>query len=332
MKEPTTTKRKTTHWSFALALLLAAVLLVLAFRGVDWQHMLQTLRQGKPAQLVLAFVIVTISYFLRGIRWGTLLSAEQRVTPLKLFWATQVGYLSNSFLPARAGEVIRSILVSRDTPMSASFALATTITERILDAVVLVLIGLVALATLDGIPDWLRTAVQIMAVMGVVGTAGLFIAPRVESLLKRWLAWLPLSDTLHTRIADLMEQFLLGMRAFQHPVRGAQFLALTMVVWLADALFTIVITSALHLSLSLPQALLLLAALGLASALPSTPGYVGIYQFVAVTVLPPFGFAQSEALALIIAFQVIIYLVVLVWGLPGIWLSGTVKPADEIGP
>jgi len=36
-------------------------------------------------------------------------------------------------------------------------------------------------------------------------------------------------------------------------------------------------------------ALLVLTALGLSSALPSTPGYVGIFQFVAVTVLAPFG-------------------------------------------
>jgi uncharacterized membrane protein YbhN (UPF0104 family) len=69
----------------------------------------------------------------------------------------------------------------------------------------------------------------------------------------------------------------------------------------------------------LPQALLLLAALGLASAAPSTPGYVGIYQFVAVAVLQPFGFSQSEALAYVLVAQAAIYVVVLVWGVLGLW-------------
>jgi len=52
-------------------------------------------------------------------------------------------------------------------------------------------------------------------------------------------------------------------------------------------------------------ALLLLTALGLGSALPSTPGYVGIYQFVAVTVLTPFGIGRDEALAFILVLQVL---------------------------
>jgi uncharacterized membrane protein YbhN (UPF0104 family) len=57
-------------------------------------------------------------------------------------------------------------------------------------------------------------------------------------------------------------------------------------------------------------ALLLLAGLGLGSALPSTPGYIGIYQFVAVTVLTPFGFSRSDALAYILVAQFFNYLVV----------------------
>ena len=68
--------------------------------------------------------------------------------------------------------------------------------------------------------------------------------------------------------------------------------------------------------------LLLLASLGLASAAPSTPGYVGIYQFVAVTVLAPFGFSRDAALAYIIAAQAVIYAVVIVWGALGLWALG----------
>jgi len=55
--------------------------------------------------------------------------------------------------------------------------------------------------------------------------------------------------------------------------------------------------------LPVPVAFLLIAALGLGSALPSTPGYIGIYQFVAVTVLVPFGFSRSDAIAYILVAQ-----------------------------
>ena len=52
--------------------------------------------------------------------------------------------------------------------------------------------------------------------------------------------------------------------------------------------------AALGFDMPLRVAFLLIAALGLGSALPSTPGYVGIYQFVAVTVLTPFGFSRNR--------------------------------------
>ena len=59
----------------------------------------------------------------------------------------------------------------------------------------------------------------------------------------------------------------------------------------------------LHLHFSFTVAMLLLTGMGLGSALPSTPGYVGIYQFVAVTVLTPFGISRDAALAYILVAQ-----------------------------
>ncbi len=67
-----------------------------------------------------------------------------------------------------------------------------------------------------------------------------------------------------------------------------------------------------------PAAFLLIASLGLGSALPSTPGYVGIYQFVAVTVLGPFGFSRTDAIAYILVAQALTYVVIGFWGSLGI--------------
>jgi hypothetical protein len=306
-------------------LVLAAVLLVLAFRGVDWQQMLATLRQGRLDYLALTFACLTTAFFLRGLRWRVLLSAERPVSPLDTFWATSVGYLGNGFLPARAGELIRSAMLGRRAGISASYVLATALTERILDALFLVLIGLLAMLTLEGLPPWLITGVQIMAVLGMASLGGLVLLPRLERFFLRMLAALPLPAALHTRLAEMLEQFLFGMRAFQRPASALSFAALTLVIWCVDAVYTVGIALALGLSLSLPQAFLVLAALGLSSAVPSTPGYVGVYQFVAVTVLPLFGFLQSEALAYIIMFQAVTYLVILLWGLLGLWRLGLAK-------
>jgi uncharacterized membrane protein YbhN (UPF0104 family) len=79
----------------------------------------------------------------------------------------------------------------------------------------------------------------------------------------------------------------------------------------------------------LAQSFLLIAALGISSALPSTPGYVGVYQFVAVTILSPFGVARESALALILLVQFLNLLVVSIWGGLGLWLASRMEPAKK---
>jgi hypothetical protein len=74
-------------------------------------------------------------------------------------------------------------------------------------------------------------------------------------------------------------------------------------------------------------AIIVLAALGLASSLPSTPGYLGIYQFVAVSVLPPFGVTAAAALAFVLLLQAVIYLVSIVFGVLGVFALGGTRGA-----
>jgi uncharacterized membrane protein YbhN (UPF0104 family) len=125
----------------------------------------------------------------------------------------------------------------------------------------------------------------------------------------------------------LTEQILLGLRAFHHWGRLAGFIALTAVIWTSDALAVTVGAHALGFEVRFPVAMLLLTAMGLGSALPSTPGYVGVYQFAAVTALTPFGVSRDAALAYILVAQVIGYVLVIVWGLPGMYLLRKKQPA-----
>jgi len=95
---------------------------------------------------------------------------------------------------------------------------------------------------------------------------------------------------------------------------------MTVLIWVSDGLGTMVAARALELPITFSMAMLLITGLGLSSALPSTPGYVGIYQFVAVTVLVPLGIAKSGALAFILVAQAYGYLATLLLGLPCLWI------------
>ena len=93
---------------------------------------------------------------------------------------------------------------------------------------------------------------------------------------------------------------------------------MTAVIWTLDALGSVVAAKALGLSMPLSVAFLLIAGLGLASAVPSTPGYVGVYQFVAVSILVPFGFSRTNAIAYILFAQALSYALIGFWGALGL--------------
>jgi uncharacterized protein (TIRG00374 family) len=298
---------------------LAAILLTLTLRGLDWQSFWSTIRNGHYEFLLLTVPIASVGYFIRALRWSVLVRSKAQVSIPRVFWANMVGYMGNAYLPARAGELLRATFLGREKRLGTSFVLATALSERILDAVALVLIGSVALL-LGRLPsEVLARAVSLMAVAAALALAVVLLAPFRETLLLRLIDRLPLPESVSRKTADLTSRFLVGMRSLQSVQRMLVFVGLTGVIWLVDAVGVLIGVRIILQSLNLGQALVLLAALGLSSAVPSTPGYIGVYQFVAVTVLMPYGFSRGEALAYILIAQVLNYLVVTFWGLPGLW-------------
>ena len=119
---------------------------------------------------------------------------------------------------------------------------------------------------------------------------------------------------MNARLVSIIGAVARGLRSFHDARRLTGFFLLTAAIWWLDAVGAVIGASALGLRLPLASAFLLIAGLSLGSALPSTPGYIGIYQFVAVTVLTPFGFSRSDAIAFILVAQALMYVVVGVWG------------------
>lgn len=117
----------------------------------------------------------------------------------------------------------------------------------------------------------------------------------------------------------ILNQFIGGLMSLQSFSRAARFIALTGLIWLMDALGTVFLAFILKIPLLIQQAFVLLSALGLSSAIPSTPGYVGVYQFVAVTALAPFEISRADALAFILISQILGYLLIGFWGLLSVW-------------
>ena len=310
-------RRGTGLW-IVVGLLLALVLLALSLRGIEWRQLGQTIAAANWGRLAMASGLGGLALFMRACRWRVLLRAGGPVDVSTAFWATAAGYFANNFLPARAGELVRTVMVSTCTRLDGAFVLATALSERVADALALVLITGGVLLVVPAPPGWMGRAARTFGIIGLAGAAGLALLPLLEPRLRPLLARAPLAHGVRVRLLAGIEQGLRGLRAFHSVTRLAAFLALTIAIWCVDAFGTVLAASALGLAMPIAVAFLLIAALGVATALPSTPGYVGIYQFVAVTVLTPFGFSRTDALAFILVVQGLAYVVIGLWGALGL--------------
>jgi uncharacterized protein (TIRG00374 family) len=318
--------------SFGVAALLAVVLLYYSLRGIEWRQVARIVAGAAPGRLALTACIGTTTLFLRAFRWRMLLNAEGAVSVSTAFWATAAGYLGNNVLPARAGELVRTFMISSRSALENTYVLATALSERVADAVALVIISAVVLLILPAQPEWLTRAARSFAILGLLGALGIAVLPLLGSFARAVIERAPVPHALRPRLITAMEHGLRGMRAFHDARRLSGFLGLTILIWCLDALGTVIVGTALGFQIPVPVAFLLIAGLGLGSALPSTPGYVGIYQFVAVTVLTPFGFSRTDAVAYILVAQALAYVVIGFWGALGLLRYRRARQSMEASP
>jgi uncharacterized protein (TIRG00374 family) len=296
------------------AVALAAGLLFYSLRGIDWRQAIRIIRGASLPLLALSCAIISAALLLRAMRWRILLNARGRVPVATAFWATAAGYFGNNFLPARAGELVRSFIISSRGSLDGGFVLTTALAERVADAIVLVLISASILVAQPVAPTWLGGAARPMALAAAAGALVIAVVPLLEQTLVRVVGILPLPERLQGALAGVVTHVARGLASFHDARRLAGFLALTAIIWCLDATGTVITGVALGVPISVPAAFLLIAGLSLGSALPSTPGYVGIYQFVAVTVLTPFGLSRTDAIAFILVAQGLMYVVIGLWG------------------
>jgi len=226
------------YWVLSLAI--AAVLLYYSLRGVDWSGVWEALKSADLLGVGAALSIMSFALLLRALRWRVLLSVERGIPRTDVFWATAAGYLGNNFLPARAGELVRTVMISRRTGLSKTFVLTTALSERVVDALALITIGAVVLLMLPTNPGWLADAAQPLAIAGTVGVMGLILFPLFQSVWERLLKRLPIPERFRERAEHFLHHGLRGLKSFHDRRRLAKYLTLTSIIWFLDGSIVVV--------------------------------------------------------------------------------------------
>jgi uncharacterized protein (TIRG00374 family) len=318
-EQSTRNKNAYSSWKWPIALGLAGVLLYFSLRGVEWRRVASIVAHCRADYLILALAFGTLSYLVRAMRWRILLNAQEKLAYTTVLWASSVGYLANNYLPARAGELVRTAMISSRSRLSKTCVFTTAMAERVIELIILVLMASLMSLTLSNRPAWLVRVMLLTTAGTIAGTAFFLLLPRLDRARTGFIARIPVGNKMKERLHNIAERVSLALIELRDPMRLLQVCAVTAIVWSLDATGAMILAHALGMSLLFSVALLLLTGLALGNALPSTPGAVGIFQFAAVTVLTPFNYSQTEAIAYILVAQAGGYIVITTLGLIGLW-------------
>jgi uncharacterized membrane protein YbhN (UPF0104 family) len=308
------------HLVAAGGVLVSAVALFFVTRSIDVGEAARVLASVDPVLLAAIGAIVAVEVALRAFRWSVLLPRRtdgRRILVPRLVPPLLAGYLGNAVLPARLGEPMRAVLVSRRESIDMAGALGSVLVERVVDIATLAPLAFIA-AQLVGVPGWLD---QILGLTTFGGLVLLVILLTVGAAPLVRLALLVIPDSRHG-LRDAVGRFgaSLGGRGRRPHVLVAALIS--SIAWLLDAVSVWLGATAIGVAIDYPAAMLVAGIGTLGTAIPSAPGYVGTYELAMAGIAALVGVPPAAALALAVLIHVMTLGLVAVGGAVSVMIMG----------
>jgi uncharacterized protein (TIRG00374 family) len=318
-------------WRGLIALAITVGLLWWAFRDISWAELWHHVRDADPLLMTIAVVGSFLVFPLRAARWRPILDPVAPNLPFGPLWrATCIGFMANSVLPSRAGEIIRPFMLARETQISFSAALASLVVDRIFDAIVVLLLILVALLD-PSLPSGLSLGASITATVIVVGIAMIALYAMVffpDALVRLFEAFARrVAPKYEKRGADMLRSFATGLSVLRDPRRFLIVFFWALAMWLVQPVAFWIGFKAIGIDVPFTAALLIQGIIVFAVAVPSTPGFFGLFEAAAKVGLAIYGVEESLALAWGLTYHVLSLIPIVVVGLYYLARSG-VKLGD----
>lgn len=310
-------------WQFWLGVFISVLFIWLALRGLKLNEFWETVKQAKFIWLLPAIGVYFIGVWVRAWRWHYLLKPIKEIPTKTMFPITTIGYMGNNIYPARAGEVLRAVILKRKEGVSVSASLATIVVERIFDGVVMlafVFVNLSELAKLTSASGFVGN-IQQVAIIGTgvfIGALIIFLLaamfPQVTAKLGLWVIERLTPQRFHKRIIRIMSRFLDGLASLRSPLNVLMVFVTSAFIWLLETGKYWFVMHAFDFQVSFFALMLMNGIVNLATTIPSAPGYIGTFDAPGIAVLTAYGVSQAAAAGYTLTLHVALWLPITLLG------------------
>ena len=280
--------------------------LTYALWDIDFAELGQLLTGGDYTMLLPILVLLVLFYWMKAKRWVLILKpvgefSRKQVTP-----AMVIGFGANNLLPAHLGELVRIVIFAHKYSKPYSSIAISLVVERIFDLVFILGYYALAMAMIDA-PE----SLEIGAWLVVILLAGFFVClgvvlyrPDLLHAVASRIGHLLPGET-GDRLTHILDNIINAFSSLKSPALVFYMTMWSMLKWGLMAAMIWLTLVAYGTTVSPAIAMILMAVLALAAAVPNAPGYIGAMQAAYVFALGPFGISEEIAFAASVMFLVV---------------------------
>ena len=270
-----------------------------ALQDIHLDLVWQALGHIDPRIFALGLVPWVLAIASKVFRWRLLYHPDERSAPYaRLTAALMIGYLFNTVLPLRTGEIVRATVLRATAGLPVPRTLSTILVEKVLDTMALIaMIGLILpFITLPaGLADGARIVAVVFGGLFVVVLAAALRPEVARGLVARLLPLAP--ARLRPAVTRISDQVLDGLVPLRRREVAPGIVLWTVLSWAGNVVSTYLFMGSFGLWLPFTAPTLLVDATNLGMTVPSAPGYVGVYEAIAKETLRVFAVAPDTAFA-----------------------------------
>ncbi|MBP8625114.1 MAG: flippase-like domain-containing protein [Syntrophorhabdales bacterium] len=279
---------------------ISLMLLYLSLRGIHFNDIYIILKNADYRFIFLPTIFIFLAALFSSIKWSMIAGSSVKIK--NTFTALIIGLFINNVLPARIGEVARGYVLSRKEGLSFSFALSTVLVDRLFDLIGLLIITFVFFPK-QGMPHQVSKAIYMLIIVLTLCII-IFVLlsnKKAAGLIAGWLHAVqrPVFIKISKRLMEIQE----NLSRIKSPATTIYYIFIAFVQWLcmSSALYFVALTIGISISFfSIP---FICALLNMGLAVPSSPGYIGVYQFILVYLLAIFDIPKSQGFTASILFH-----------------------------
>lgn len=296
---------------FLIGIVISVIFIFLALRGINLKVVWSTIVSIDIFYLPLFIFLTIVSLFIRTTRWRTMFEPNYRRQFKLFFQATCVGLMTNNILPFRIGDLAQAYFLGYTGNLSKAMVLSTVFIERIIDfimVVLIILLGSFFILIPKDVPLNTLLLLFILVILVIV------VILRSQKSLYDITNKLPVSEKMKRGINTLIKNFYEGFNVLKEGRKTILILLFSILLWLSYVMGTFICLRAFKINLSIFAATLVLSITAISVMVPSSPGYIGTWEFFCIIGLSIFGVDKPKALGFAIFHHFISTIVIVVLG------------------